>query len=1125
MLNYNLKIRMGYFITNNGAKDLKKRLNQLISVSEEIKALVGFFYFSGLKELYDGLRKNPSLTLKVLVGRNVDRTIYGLIEYGENSKGASDREKVDEYFASIKKSLNSEDFDNKEFYEQARFFIDLIREGRLIIRKTHKPNHAKLYIFKLNEMQIARRELFITGSSNLTYYGLSYQDEFNVEISDFGFQEAEKYFDNLWERAIKITEDDVIKKELISLVEEKTLLRKITPFEAYVYVLKSYIDSYQGKDLSLALEELLEKKGYRKYKYQLDAVKQAISIIDRNNGVIIADVVGLGKTIIACAVAYELKKRGIVIAPPGLIGDDAATEGWNKYLEDFHLASLGWKAFSSGDLEKAANYVSRAKDIEVVIVDEAHRFRNQDTKSYELLKNICRGKIVILLTATPFNNKPSDIFSLLKLFITPKKSTITLSDDLEARFTEYKTTFEKLSHIKKYANSSDSKKRKKAIIYYENLFGSREIDLEEVNKRTRYLARQIKKTIEPVVIRRNRLDILENPEYCKEVKELSRVEDPKEWFFELTKEQSEFYDKVIREYFARPEEGGLFKGAIYRPFIYKLGLDREEDIEEDENTRRRIEDRFKYEQQFNLYDFMRRLLVKRFESSFGAFKKSLENFKRITEIVLSFVERTGKYILDRKLLESIHDLELEEIEKELEEYARKIKEGRYPEYHEVYEIEKFRDKEKFLSHIKSDKELFEKILRELEELNLIDNDPKVKTLIEKLKESLNKEPNRKIIIFSEYADTVKYLGDILKREFNNRVLVVVGNLNSSKTREIYENFDASYPEEKQKNEYDILVTTDKLSEGFNLNRAGMVINYDIPWNPVRVIQRVGRINRIGRKVFDSLYIVNFFPTEKGADFVRSKEIAAHKMFLIHHTLGEDSKIFAPDEEPSPSRLYERIQENPDKLEEESFYTKVLKEFREIEASYPDIIERLRDLPPRIKVAKASDKDELFVIFKKGSLFVYYTDYNSREPKLVDLEEIIERLKPTHPEDEALELSKQFWGGYEKIKAFKEHRHALRELSLEQKAINNLNTILGNSKIDIDIRRFAAMLRDDILYYGTLPDYTLRRIVDIKTENVIEVHEKLKALREELGENYLLKEKERLKRVEKDIIIAIENIKV
>ncbi|MBT9538196.1 MAG: DEAD/DEAH box helicase family protein, partial [Nitrospirae bacterium] len=219
--------------------------------------------------------------------------------------------------------------------------------------------------------------------------------------------------DALWDEAVKITEDDAIKRRLIEVVEKQTLVKDITPFEAFVLVLKTYLDSYEQKEVGPSLIKILEENGYKRYQYQLDAVKQALAVIEKNNGVIIADVVGLGKTIIACAVARELKKRGIIICPPGIVGDKNKNSGWMKYTEEFQL--YDWEVRSLGDLENITDFVNKAKDIEVVIVDEAHRFRNQDTKDYEYLKNICRNKIVILLTATPFNNRPGDILSLLKL--------------------------------------------------------------------------------------------------------------------------------------------------------------------------------------------------------------------------------------------------------------------------------------------------------------------------------------------------------------------------------------------------------------------------------------------------------------------------------------------------------------------------------------------------------------------------------------------------------------------------------------------------------------------------------------------------------------------------------------
>ena len=157
-------------------------------------------------------------------------------------------------------------------------------------------------------------------------------------------------------------------------------------------------------------------------------------------------------------------------------------------------------------------------------------------------------------------------------------------------------------------------------------------------------------------------------------------------------------------------------------------------------------------------------------------------------------------------------------------------------------------------------------------LKLVDNDPKLKKLSDELQKIIAKrdsddEPERKIVIFSEYVDTVKYLEAHLEHVFPSCCITVKGDLNKGKTEEILRNFDATH--RKPEDNYKILITTDKMSEGFNLNRAGAVINYDIPWNPTRVIQRVGRINRISKRVFDNLYIYNFFPTIQGATYVKS----------------------------------------------------------------------------------------------------------------------------------------------------------------------------------------------------------------------------------------------------------------
>jgi len=1106
------EIIMNNFITNEGELDLKRRITNLVGPSKELKFLVGFFYFSGIRELYESLKDNSETVLKVLVGMNVDKNVYGLIEYADPTNRTKNQA-AEHYFLAVSNSINSDDFDNQEFYEQVKLFVEMIKEDRLILRKTVRPNHSKLYLFKLNETQIGRSRTFITGSSNLTKPGLVTQNEFNVEISDYGFDKAEKYFDDLWSSSVKITESDDFKKRLIKVVETETHVKEITPFEAYVHLIKLYLDSYSQKETGDSLVGLMKKAGYREYKYQFDAIKQALSIIEIHKGVIIADVVGLGKTIIACAVAKLLRKRGIVICPPGLIGDDNKQSGWKMYLEQFGL--YDWEVRSRGDLENILNFVRETNDIDIVIVDEAHHFRNQDTESYERLKNICRNKQVILLTATPFNNKPSDILALLKLFLIPKKSSITLSNDLDKQFDSFEVLLKKLNFIKKNYNSDDNAKNTQAKNDFNSLFGSKNVTLSQVNQKAKWLAQKIRSIMEPVTIRRNRLDLQNNPSYRDEVQSLSIVENPREWFFTLDKKQSEFYDTVITHYFTQPKDGGLFSGAIYMPFIYEKGVKQNEELESLDR-----EDNRAYLSQANLFGFMRRLLVKRFESSFGAFKQSIENFIKVYELCYEFVDKNNVFILDRELLERIYDLEEDEVVRYLIEYELKLTEGQYPKNYKIYEVDKFAREDDFKNDIKADILLLKKVLSELDNLELIKNDPKTNCLVEKIKEVLNKEPQRKIIIFSEYIDTVKYLEPALKKHFGNRVLTIAGNLTQGNIKLLFNNFDAS--NECQHDDFDILLTTDKLSEGFNLNRAGMVINYDIPWNPVRVIQRLGRINRISKKVFDSLYIVNFFPTERGANVIRSKEIASNKMFMIHSVLGEDSKIFDSSETPTAADLYKQIQMNPDKLEQESFYTRVLNDYNKIADEHPDLIDSLDQLPHRIKVAKEGEQNQLFVFFKKLRLYVNMinTDEDNATPMQATFEEVYEKIKCTYDEKPLDWNNDQFWTLYSKLKSERSFDlSATSPHDIRNRALNNLRYLISHPALSLDsYKEFLELLKTDIESYGTLPEYTLRRIANFKENSIDDIV----LLRDKLGKDYLKVEQSELKEFQRELIIAVEN---
>lgn len=1114
---------MPTFIKNGDQNStLKERISELVSCSKEMKFLVGFFYFSGIKELYESLKNKQNPNLKILVGLNIDQTANSVVESGLDSNGLSKNEIVSEYFQSIKKSINSDSFDTQEKIEQILFFINLIKEKKIIIRKTIDPNHAKLYLFELDGTQLARNKLFITGSSNLTSAGLQDQNEFNIEIGDFGYEEAKKYFDELWNSSVEITENDVTKTRLIDTLQESTHLVQVTPLEAYALVLKNYLDSIKYGEVSNQLNRILEESGYRPYSYQLDAVRQALGILAEHDGVIVADVVGLGKSVIAGMIAKEMRKQGVIICPPGLMGPEDKSSGWRKYIEDFELGN--WDVYSSGNLELCQNAIKNSKNIEVVIVDEAHRFRNNDTENYALLKNICRGRKVILLTATPFNNRPSDILSLLELFVVPKQSKLAYNQNIRAEFSVYGARFKEIAEIRKNYHSKDPAKQARAKALYQSLIDDQPYNKKKLDDKARYLSGKIRGVIEPVTIRRNRLDLQRNKKYQAEVKELSKLQNPQEWYYYLTPEQSAFYNEILEKYFSNPSEGGLFTGAIYKPSQYEVGVSSEENpLGEEEN--------FLIHQQSNLSHFMRRLMVKRFESSFGAFQQTIKNFERTNKRILSFIQRTNKYVLDRSLIDKMENAELDEIEKALAKYAEWLEIEEFPDYNKIYKLDQFRDKDKFLQDIASDIKIFQEIDQKLNKLKLKENDPKAEEVIKKIKEILKQnpapgEPKRKIILFTEFLDTVEHLEKVFKENNLKKVLYVKGSLNSEKIRTINENFDVM--NNKPKDDYDILVSTDRVSEGFNLNRAGIVINYDIPWNPVRVIQRVGRINRISKKVFNELYIANFFPTEQGAPFNSIKEIAQHKMFAIHSILGEDAKIFDIDEEPTPAQLFNKIQENPDEYEAESFNTKAYRILEEIKDSNPGLIEKISNLPPRVKTAKINDDKSLTVFVRRGRFYVLIarkSNDNKVNIEETTLENVID-LIAAQADTQRKDWNDNSWELYEEVKKYKGvSANVVTDNSLEFRARSVLQTLLSTPCLEMEqFNPFIKSLSKDIIDFGTLPPHMLRKIAKIRFSSESDKKKAvsiIKDLKELLGEKYGLSDNLR-PQDKKEVIIAIEN---
>jgi hypothetical protein len=452
---------------------------------------------------------------------------------------------------------------------------------------------------------------------------------------------------------------------------------------------------------------------------------------------------------------------------------------------------------------------------------------------------------------------------------------------------------------------------------------------------------------------------------------------------------------------------------------------------------------------------------------------------------------------------------------------------------QVFDVAKDFDDEgraRFFSDLDADIALLERVKNDVVELDLIANDPKARKLVAELTKvrsgshpqviGQTHEPSRKVLVFSEFGDTVDHVRGYLEKAFSDRVLTI-RSLNKTTAQAVRDNFDAAIAPVDQKDQYDILLATDKMSEGFNLNRAGLVINYDIPWNPTRVIQRIGRINRIGNKVFQDLYLFNFFPTEQGSDQHNVRQIASNKMFMIHSSIGEDAKIFDTDEEPTPAGLFEKLSRNPDTLEDESFLTRAKREWTEIQNDHPEIVEKLSRLPGRVKSSECRTSEGVYLFARRGmTLFALRTAERDDEHPVahLSLHEAIEGIRTQFDSPRCNGLSDTFWHRYEQLQeSLTERRH--RATPGSGSLIVKARNVLAGAVASGTGGAFARTLLEDIRNFGSLAERTLRKIVDASRDNDT-LGVLLGQLQDEMGEHYLDPLRHQLP--EGEVVIAVEH---
>jgi len=961
-------------IIDNQKLKMADVINSIMPFSQNLYFRTGYFYFSGFKEIYKNL---VDKNLKILVGKDCQIGIGGLIQeitYPDLSNRSRTSIRLEYYKSLVNVFRNSGDIDNQNTEEAYKIFKEKILNGSLEIKKTLNSDHSKVYVFeysKDNNQNGLNLGAVIKGSSNLTYSGLVGQEEENELHKDNDYFELYKNkFNSLWDEAIPLVDKETFPEFEKNVIPNTWLDKTPSPYNVYLRVLDEYF-AINEDDKILTPAKITDDK--IDLKYQVDAIRQSLEIINKHNGVIVADVVGLGKSIIASCLAKNLNLDTIVIAPPHLTGQ------WEDYRYEFKFNA---RVYGSGSVEKALQE-NNNDNKKLIIVDEAHKFRNEEKSLYANLHKLTKGNKVVLLTATPFNNNPKDIFSLIKLFQTPGKSTLQTIDNLTLRFRDLIVAY---NHIKKMKKDKENENEVKL----------------EINK----LSQEMKDLIGPLLIRRSRLDLDNIDKYKKDLElqgiKFPKVKQPIALKYEFGELHS-LYLKTLNTLVPENKESG-FKGARYNVVNNIEDQDKKEEIAKKMNT----DINLLAKGQNNLAEFMKRLLVHRFESSIDAFRQTLDSMIYSYEQVEKWFDK-GEIPIYKKgdlpdtdeFYDSDGDEVIERVDELFEHYEDKG----------MILIETSYLKDTFILDLRSDLKILREIKSMWADFNP-DNDPKVLKIKKQIDACLAENPHRKIVVFSIYSDTITYLFNQLK---NNYRVFKYSSTDSSQANKniIKENFDAGSA--IQKNDYDILLATDAISEGYNLHRAGIIFNYDIPYNPTRVIQRVGRINRINKKVFDILYIYNFFPSPTGEDEIGVRRISTLKIDVIKALLGDDTQYLSEDE--IIKTYNQKVEEEFDNSEELSWDTKYRDLLFSLQKS-PDLDEA-KQIPIRVKIKRFVDKSQKGVLVfgkKNGDYAFKLSVINEDKPLcLTGLEAI--RLFEADKDEKSEKVSPEFYGLYDLAKQY------------------------------------------------------------------------------------------------------------
>ncbi len=904
-------MKLPYVIDNNTSR-LVDVLSALLTEfgGRSLDVATAYFTVTGFGLIRDGLAGLGSLRL--LIGQ-------------EPTAGAQVGLRPDA--GSVGKEMRR-DLEQLPFSEETlRVVEDLVsflRRDKCLVR-VHKDGflHAKAWLFYSDRP--GQQMLFdrfrpvaaIVGSSNFTFPGLTSNRELNIahkvlldlaEVQDDAAREAvgwlsenrpserispenqrllksevgaraiidlEQWFEREWESSVDFKED------LIGLLDaSKFGTVEYTPYDVYLKALFEYFRDELDQG-----DPLITKSAIELAEFQDDAVRKARAILLRYDGVMIADSVGLGKTWIGKKLledfAYHLRQKAIVICPASL------RDMWNQELAD---ATIAAQVISQEEMGREEFELGSYGDADVVLVDESHNFRNPNAQRTESLERLLQAgggrgqagyrKKVILLTATPINNDLFDLYNQLLLITGGDRSYFAAAG---------------IGDLYRYFLRARRSARREGVFALFNL-------LEEVViRRTRPF---IRTAYPEATIRGEKIKFPE--------RKLRTVQ------YDLEQAYSGIYDEVVSGVEA-------LKLAPYNLEAYKKA---EEEVDEFEAGREQA-----------LVGIFKSRYLKRFESSVHAFRISVRR-------ALAFLKTFESYILEGRILRStdfqkaIRFLSREDEEDDAtpRSVAEDLDDSEEAQQllEELGEIDPAHyDLRRLHEAVQHDVEALTEIWHRIKDITAADD-----AKLARLKALLASEELRgqKVLVFSYYKDTARYLYKHLGHPESPEAVAFLESLGGAKMRRLdsgaspkerLRTVQAFAPRANQRPEWvsserelDILISTDVLSEGQNLQDCGLLINYDLHWNPTRMVQRAGRIDRIGSE-FDTLWIYNMFPDAGLEKLLRLVERLSQKISDIDQAGFLDASVLGESVHPKNFNTLRRIgAEDETVLQEEEQFSEL-----------------------------------------------------------------------------------------------------------------------------------------------------------------------------------------------------------